>query len=106
MSFFQSEQVQENLQDIFQTYHEIASVTSQLSSMDRETRLDHIDRCKGLVDKQKTFFFRLCLASKDDAEAADMKMRINAMSQAFGFADLTACMDAMIKTLENAERSA
>ena len=56
MSFFQSEQVQENLEDIFQTYHEIASVTSQLSTMDRETRLDHIDRCKGLVDKQKTFF--------------------------------------------------
>ena len=30
MSFFKSEQVQTNLQDIFETYQEIASMTSQL----------------------------------------------------------------------------
>ena len=100
-TFFKSEQVQENLNDIFNTYHEIASVTNQLPSMSMEERVEHIDRCKVLIDKQKTFFFRLCLAAKDDAEAADMKMRINALSQAFGYADLAACMDAMIATLDN-----
>ena len=101
-TFFKSEQVQENLNDIFNTYHEIASVTNQLPSMSMEERVEHIDRCKVLIDKQKTFYMRLCLASTaGDKEAADMKMRINALSQAFGYADLAACMDAMIATLDN-----
>ena len=42
MTFFESEQVQTNLQDIFETYQEVASMTSQLGNMDREERLEHI----------------------------------------------------------------
>ena len=102
MSFFQSEQVQENLNDIFQTFQRI-SLTSTLS-MDIEGRLDHIDSCKELIEKQKTFYFRLQLASKTDPEAADMKERITALTQAFGFKDLNECMDQMIMTLEQAAK--
>ena len=105
MSFFESDLVQEDLQNIFNTYHAIASMTQQLSTLDRESRIEHIGECKGLIEKQKVFFTRLCLAASNDAEAADMKVRINTMSQAFGYADLHACMDAMIKTLEQAERT-
>lgn len=102
MSFFKSEQVQANLQDIFNTYQEIASMTSQLGSMNKKEKLEHIEDCKILIDKQKTFYTRLCLASYEDAEAADMKTRINALSQAFGYRDLSECMDAMVQTLEQA----
>ena len=102
MSFFKSEQVQANLQDIFNTYQEIASMTSQLGSMSKKEKLEHIEDCKTLIDKQKTFYTRLCLASYEDAEAADMKTRINALSQAFGYRDLAECMDAMVQTLEQA----
>ena len=102
MSFFKSEQVQENLQDIFNTYQEIASMTSRLGSMNKQEKLSHIEDCKTLIDKQKTFYTRLCLASYEDAEAADMKTRINALSQAFGYRDLAECMDAMVATLEQA----
>jgi hypothetical protein len=102
MSFFKSEQVQTNLQDIFETYQEIASMTSQLGSMNKEEKLDHIEDCKVLIDKQKTFYGRLCLASAEDPEAADMKTRINALSNAFGYKDLGECMDAMVQTLEAA----
>ena len=102
MSFFKSEQVQTNLQDIFETYQEVASMTSQLGKMDREERLDHIEDCKVLIDKQKNFYGRLCLASSEDPEASDMKTRINALSQAFGYRDLGECMDAMFETLEQA----
>ena len=38
----------------------------------------------------------------EDPEASDMKMRINALSQAFGYTDLAACMDAMVVTLDKA----
>ena len=104
MSFFESEQVQDNLRDIFHTYQNLASLTAALPRMDPDEKIEHIEKCKVLVDKQKTFYGRLCLAATEgDAEATDMKVRINAMSQAFGFKDLAACMDAMMLTLDRAE---
>tara|TARA_Y100000004_G_scaffold193571_1_gene256384 strand:- start:1512 stop:1841 length:330 start_codon:yes stop_codon:yes gene_type:complete len=102
MSFFQSDQVQENLQDIFETYQQIAAMTSKLGSMNKQEKLDHIADCKVLIDKQRTFYGRLCLAASEDSEAADMKTRINALSQAFGYQHLAECMDAMVETLEKA----
>ena len=102
--FFNSDQVQNNLQDIFNTYQEVAAMTAQLSTMSRQERLDHIEDCKNLIDKQKTFYGRLCLAASEDRDAADMKSRINALSNAFGYKDLLECMDAMIQTLETTAR--
>ena len=102
--FFNSEQVQDNLQDIFNTYQEVAAMTAQLSTMSLQDRLDHIEDCKNLIDKQKTFYGRLCLAASEDREAADMKSRINALSNAFGYKDLAECMDAMISTLDATAR--
>ena len=101
-NFFKSEQVQANLQDIFETYQQIASMTSQLGSMNKKEKLSHIADCKILIDKQKTFYGRLCLAASEDTEAEDMKTRINALSNAFGYRDLAECMDAMVETLEQA----
>ena len=83
-NFFKSEQVQLNLQDIFETYQQIAAMTSQLATMNKEEKLDHISQCKTLIDKQKTFYGRLCLAAPEDAEAADMKTRINACQMLLG----------------------
>ena len=105
MSFFNSNQVQENLQSIFHTYQEIASKTSRLSTMNKEERMKHIEECKGLIDKQKNFYFRLQLAAKEDKEAEAMKNQINNLSQAFGYKSLMDCMDAMIVTLDNAQNS-
>ena len=102
MSFFKSEQVQHDLQSIFSYYKEIASDTSRLGIMDREEKLGHIQDCKNLIDKQKTFYTRLCLASSEDPEASDMKERINALTNAFGYDDLIECMNAMVATLEAA----
>ena len=102
MSFFKSEQVQHDLQSIFSYYQEIASDTARLGLMGREEKLGHIEDCKSLIDKQKTFYTRLCLASSEDQEASDMKQRINALTNAFGYDDLIECMDAMVATLEAA----
>ena len=86
------------------TYQRISTLTSALPHMDTEDKLNHIDSCKELIEKQKTFYFRLQLASKEDPEAADMKERITALTQAFGFKDLNECMDQMIMTLEQAAK--
>ena len=102
MSFFQSEQVKTNLQDIFNCYQKISSMTAQLPSMNKEEKLAHIDSCKDLIDRQRTFYGRLCLAASEDTDAADMKTRINALANAFGYENLAICMDAMVRTLEQA----
>jgi hypothetical protein len=100
--FFKSDQVQVNLQDIFETYQDVANKTSQLGNMSKIEKLNHIEECKTLIDKQKTFYARLCLAAPEDPEASDMKTRINALCNAFGYDSLLECMDAMIQTLEKA----
>ena len=91
-TFFQSDQVQSNLQDIFNTYQEIAVMSQHLPEMSKEQRLEHIEDCKYLIGKQKIFYTRLSLA----ATTGD--------AQAFGFKDLMDCMDTMIKTLEDAAK--
>ena len=105
MTFFQSDQVQAELQTIFDTYQYVAHKTSQLGTMKRADRLEHIDDCKVLIDKQRTFYTRLSLSAAEDPEAADMKERINALTNAFGYKDMFECLDAMIDTLEKAARN-
>ena len=68
--FFQSEQVQEDLRDIFTTYQTLASMTARIQFEPKETRVEHIDKCNDLIDKQRTFYTRLCLSAAEDAEAA------------------------------------
>ena len=48
MSFFKSEQVQQDLQSIFSYYQEISSETARLGLMGREEKLEHIEDCKNL----------------------------------------------------------
>ena len=102
MSFFKSEQVQTDLHSIFETYQYVANRTAQISKMTSEEKLEHIEECKDLIDRQRTFYTRLALASHDDPEAADMKERINALCNAFGYQSLPECMEAMVQTLEKA----
>ena len=61
------------------------------------------EACEDLIEKQKLFYTRLCLSAQTDNEAADMKTRVNAMCEAFGFKDLADCMDNMVKTLADAK---
>ena len=51
-TFFQSEQVQDNLKDIFETYQEIAVMSQRLPMMTLDKRLDNIEDCKYLIEKQ------------------------------------------------------
>ena len=102
--FFQSEQVQDDLRDIFTTYQNLASMTARIQFEPKETRVAHIDKCNDLIDKQRTFYTRLCLSAPEDSEAADMKERINLMSKAFGFSNLYECLDKLTETLDAARK--
>lgn len=102
MSFFKSEIVQGDLQDIFDTYKMIAQMSAELPNMNTRERVSHINETLGLVEKQKLFYTRLVLASKECEEAADMKDRIDKLTSSFGYANLTECIEAMSLILHEA----
>mgnify|MGYP001452168998 CR=1 FL=1 len=103
MTFFQSQNVQDEINNIFKIYQKLSYMQNKLASMNKQERLEHIDKTKELVEKQKIFYTRLALAALEDQEASDLKTRINAMSQAFGYRDLGDCFDSMIDHLDNAK---
>ena len=103
MTFFQSQNVQDEINNIFKIYQKLSYMQNKLASMNKQERLEHIDKTKELVEKQKIFYTRLALAALEVQEASDLKTRINAMSQAFGYRDLGDCFDSMIDHLDNAK---
>lgn len=102
MSFFKSEIVQQDLEEIFQTYQFIAHMSANLPDMDHHDRIQHINDTKALVEKQKLFYTRLCLAASEDVEALQMRERIDALTQAFGYANLNECVEGMLTILNDA----
>ena len=102
MRFFKSEIVQDSLQEIFDTYQGIAAMSSDLPNMDHHGRIQHINDTMQLVEKQKNFYTRLSLAALSDDEAMDMKVRMDALTTAFGYANLTECMEGMQHILQEA----
>ena len=102
-TFFESEGVQDEIQTIFTDYRILATASETLGRLSKDKRKEHIDKTKALIEKQKIFFTRLQLAASEDAEAADLKVRITAMAQTFGYRDIGDCFDQMVVTLEKAE---
>jgi len=95
MSFFNSEMVQDHLQSIYDTYMELYQKSDELTSMPKEEALQHISKTKQLVEKQKIFYTRLQLSSTMDEDAADMKHRIDLISNMFGYANLIESLSSM-----------
>ena len=102
MSFFNSQIVRDDLEKIFQTYQHIAKMSASLPEMDHHSRIAHINETKRLVEKQKLFYTRLCLASNEDSEALQMRERIDVLTQAFGYANLNECVEGMLTILNDA----
>ena len=53
MKFFESEIVQEELEEINQLQQELYGKMMNMQSLSREERVDHIDNLKLLLEKQK-----------------------------------------------------
>ena len=104
MSFFDSEFVQEELKDIQQLQKEIYSKMMNLGELSREDRVDHIDKLKTLLEKQRVMYTRLSLS--DDPEAIKLKKQLELSVQTMGFpagTDIQILFDGMKGTIENLE---
>ena len=70
-NFFDSEIIQEELKEINTLQEEIYGSLLAFSSMDRDARIDKVDKLAMLLEKQRVMYTRLSLS--DDPKAVEMK---------------------------------
>ena len=100
MNFFNSEVVQDQLQSIYDTYVELQKTSENISSLPKDKAKKHVQNTKELIEKQKLFYVRLQLSSSTDEDAADMKNRIDLISNMFGYSTLLESLNGMEEYLE------
>lgn len=106
MSFFDSEFVQKEMQDITELQEKIYQSVFRFFSMSKEEKMEHVDDLEELLNKQKILYTRLSLS--DDPKAKDMKENIMKEATMIGFpadVDLTTVftnMNAMITNMKRA----
>ena len=100
--FFESELIQEELKNINKLQEEIYESVLSFSIMDRETKLEHIDKLQILLEKQKVMYTRLSLS--DDPQAVEMKENLRKSVALMGFppeTDVQNLFNSMSATIES-----
>jgi len=95
--FFDSAIIREEMEEIFHIQKELYQVIMQFGAMDDAEKREHMDKLKGLLDKQEVMWTRLSLS--DDPEAIEMKEKIKMTSAAMGFKDVD--MNVIFKNMRN-----
>ena len=101
-NFFDSEIIQEELKEINALQEEIYGSLLAFSSMDRDARIDKVDKLAMLLEKQRVMYTRLSLS--DDPKAVEMKENLRKSVAMMGFppeTDLNLLFDSMNKTIES-----
>ena len=81
--FFQSEIVQQELNDINKMQQEVYSHMVNFGALSYEDRVDHIEMLINLLEKQRVMYTRLSLS--DDPLAKKMKEQLEKSVQLMGF---------------------
>jgi hypothetical protein len=103
--FFDSEIIQEELLEINKLQEEIYQSILTFGMMDRETKIEHIEKLTLLLDKQKVMYTRLSLS--DDPKAIQMKENIRKSIVLMGFpseTDMNVLFNSMTKTIESLKK--
>lgn len=103
--FFDSEIIQEELEEINKLQEEIYRSILDFGQLPREDKLEHIEKLSDLLERQKIMYTRLSLS--DDPEAKEMKMNLKKSVAIMGFpleTDMNLLFDSMTKTIESLKR--
>ena len=101
-NFFESELIQDELKTINKLQEEIYQSVLSFGVMDRETKLEHIDKLQTLLEKQKVMYTRLSLS--DDPQAVEMKENLRKSVALMGFppeTDVHNLFNSMSATIES-----
>ena len=99
-NFFDSEIIQEELEDINELQKILYGNVMQFSQMEYDEKIEHIDLLTELLEKQKIMYARLSLS--DDPEAVKMKDHLQKTIPLLGFpkgTDMNLLFDGMRKTI-------
>ena len=100
--FFKSDIIQEELEEINRLQEEIYGSILTFGVMDRETKLDHIEKLQSLLEKQRVMYTRLSLS--DDPQAVEMKENLRKSVALMGFppeTDMQVLFNSMNQTIES-----
>ena len=100
-NFFDSEIIQEELKEINTLQEEIYGSLLAFSTMDRDARIDKVDKLAKLLEKQRVMYTRLSLS--DDPKAVEMKENLRKSVAMMGFppeTDMSMLFNSMSATIE------
>jgi hypothetical protein len=101
-NFFDSDIIQEELKEINKLQEEIYGSILTFGKMDREDKLEHIEKLQILLEKQRVMYTRLSLS--DDRQAVEMKENLRKSVALMGFppeTDMGILFKSMDKTIES-----
>jgi len=104
-NFFDSEIVQEELNEINELQKEVYGKIINVMNLTPEEQVEHIDKLKLLLEKQKIMYMRLSLS--DDPEALKLKNQIEQSVVMMGFpqgTDVNVLFDGMDKTINDLKK--
>jgi len=100
--FFESEIIQEELNEINRMQEKIYGSLLAFSSMSREEKIEHIDLLTNLLEKQRVMYTRLSLS--DDPQAVEMKENLRKSVTMMGFppdTNMQSLFDSMNATIKS-----
>lgn len=100
--FFNSEIIQQELKEINELQEEVYKSILSFGVMDREKKLEHIEKLSVLLEKQRIMYTRLSLS--DDPKAIQMKENLKKSVALMGFppeTDMNALFGSMTKTIDS-----
>lgn len=99
--FFDSEIIQEELNEINRLQEKIYGSLFDFGVMSRENRLEHVEILTDLLEKQKVMYTRLSLS--EDSKAVEMKENLRKSVAMMGFppeTDMTMLFSSMKATID------
>lgn len=99
-NFFESEVVQKEMRDIYDSYRRLEVLRKDLPNMEEDEKTKHVQDVKDLIERQKIFYVRLSLTANDDSEIMEIKERMDMLAKLMGFPNYIGSLDAMIKILD------
>ena len=103
--FFDSDLIQQELREINELQEFIYKSILSFGMMDREGKLEHIEKLTELLEKQKIMYTRLSLS--DDPDAIEMKENLRKSVALMGFSpetDISVLFSSMTKTIESLKK--
>ena len=104
--FFESEIVQDELNEINKMQEEVYGNMMSFNDLDLDEKIEHIEHLSELLDKQKVMYTRLALS--DDPQAIEMKEKLRQSVTMLGFpegTDISVLFDSMRQTIESLKQN-